>query len=94
MSDFGYSSETLEYAPAKFAATSVFRVLSQEGAETLYETVKRLDEFATSNPRIERNLRGSVYRSKFLRDLCLSPDITEFLSDIVDLKLMPHTIPH
>ena len=94
LSDLGYTGETLESAPAKFAATSVFRVLSAEGAETLYHTVKRLEEFATSNPRIERNVRGGVYRSKFLRDLCLSPDITEFLSDIVGLKLMPHTIPH
>ena len=94
LSDFGYTGETLENAPAKFAATSVFRVLSPEGAETLYQTVKRLEEFTTSNPRIERNVRGGVYRSKFLRDLCLSPNITEFLSDVVDLKLMPHTIPH
>ena len=94
LSDLGYTGETLENAPANFAATSVFRVLSPEGAETLYRTVKRLEEFTTSNPRIERNVRGGVYRSKFLRDLCLSPDINEFLSDIVDLKLMPHTIPH
>lgn len=39
-------------------------------------------------------MRCGVYRSKFLRDLCLSPDITEFLSDIADLKLKPHKIPH
>ena len=94
MSNFGYTGETLENAPAKFAATSVFRILSPEGAETLYHTVKRLEEFATSNPRIERNVCGGVYRSKFLRDLCLLPDITEFLSDIVDLNLMLHAIPH
>ena len=50
--DLGYTGETLENAPAKFAATSVFRVLSSEGAESLYHTVKRLEEFATSNPRI------------------------------------------
>ena len=74
LSDLGYTGETLENAPANFASTSVFRVLSPEGAETLYRTVKRLEEFTTSNPRIERNVRGGVYRSKFLRDLCLSPD--------------------
>lgn len=94
LTDLGYSGEALENAPAQFAATSVFRVLSEEGANTLYHTVKRLEQFATSNPRIERNVRGGVYRSKFLRDLCLSPEITEFLSEIVGLNLMPHTIPH
>ena len=72
----------------------LFFAFCHQRARILYHTVKRLEEFATSNPRIERNVRGGVYRSKFLRDLCLSPDITEFLSDIVDLKLMPHTIPH
>ena len=94
MSDLGYTGEILENAPAKFAATSGFCVLSPLGAETLYHTVKRLEEFAISNPRIERNVRCGVYCSKFLRDLCLSPDITEFLSDIADLKLKPHKIPH
>ena len=94
LDDLNYDAETIAQAPAKFAATSVFRVLSDEGAALLYETVKRLEPFATSNARIERCVRGGVYRSRFLRDLCLSPDITDFLSDIAGLDLMPHTIPH
>ena len=94
LEDLNYDAETIAHAPAKFAATSVFRVLSDEGAALLYETVKRLEPFATSNARIERNVRGGVYRSKFLRDLCVCPEITDFLSGIAGLDLMPHTIPH
>ena len=60
-------------SPVDFAATSMR--ISAEGAAAL--TIRRRHEpFATSNPRIERNVRGGVYRSKFLRDLCLCEDIT------------------
>ena len=95
LQDFGYDRATgLADSPVDFAATSVFRILSAEGAAALHQTAKALEPFATSNPRIERNVRGGVYRSKFLRDLCLCEDITQFLSEIAGLPLMPHTIPH
>ena len=94
LDELGYSEDVLRDAPASFAATSVFRILSDEGAALLYDTVKRLEDFCTSNPRIARNVRGGVYRSKFLRELCLSQEVTKFLSGIVGLQLMPHTIPH
>jgi len=55
---------------------------------------KQLEAFTTSNPRIERCTRGGVYRSKFLRDLCLCPEITEFISSFVGVDLLPHTMPH
>ncbi|MEM9210859.1 MAG: hypothetical protein AAGA63_05170, partial [Pseudomonadota bacterium] len=55
---------------------------------------KALEAFTTSNPRISRNTRGGVYRSQFLRDLCLSRDVAEFMGELAGLSLMPHTIPH
>lgn len=94
LKDFGYSSEVISNSPANFAATSVFRILSDEGSEILLETTKKLEKYTTSNPRIDRNVRGGVYRSNFLRDLCLSEEISEFLSNIAGIKLSPHTIPH
>ena len=94
LDDLGYSEAVIAEAPAEFAATTVFRVLSDEGAVALYASVKQLEAFATSNPRIERNVRGGVYRSRFLRDLCLCPQVTAHLSKIAGLDLMPHTIPH
>jgi hypothetical protein len=94
LADLGYDDEDVKRAPVPFAATSVFRVLSDEGAAVLYQVVKRLEPFAASNERIERCVRGGVYRSKFLRDLCLCTKVTEFLSELAGIELMPHTIPH
>ena len=94
LSEFGYSEDDIAACPSDFAATDIFRILSPEGAACLYEVCKQLEEFTTSNPRIQRNMRGGVYRSKFLRDLCMSPDVTAFISDICGVELLPHTIPH
>ena len=94
LSEFGYSEEQVADCPSDFAVTNIFRILSDEGAACLYEVAKQLEAFTTSNPRIERCTRGGVYRSKFLSDLCLCPDITEFISGFVGVDLMPHTMPH
>ena len=94
LADFGYTADEIASCPSDFAATSVFRVLSDEGAGALLEVCKKLEAFTTSNPRIQRNTRGGVYRSKFLRDLCLCSEITDFMSRLAGLPLMPHTIPH
>ncbi len=94
LTEFGYPADEVAACPSDFAATDIFRILSDEGAACLYEVCKQLEHFTTSNPRIQRNMRGGVYRSKFLRDLCLSPDIAEFVSGICGVDLMPHTIPH
>ena len=94
LADLGYDNNAIADCPSDFAATSVFRVLSVEGAECLYQVCKQLEAFTSSNPRIERCTRGGVYRSRFLRDLCLSPDIAAFMSDLAGVDLMPHTIPH
>lgn len=94
LSAFGYSKEDIADCPSDFAVTDVFRILSDEGAACLYEVCKQLEAFVSSNPRIERCTRGGVYRSRFLRDLCLSPDVTAFMSKISGVELMPHTIPH
>ena len=94
LSSFGYSEDHIAACPSDFAVTNIFRILSDEGAACLYEVAKQLEAFTTSNPRIERCTRGGVYRSKFLRDLCLCPEITEFISSFVGVELLPHTMPH
>ena len=94
LSDFGYTQEQIADCPSDFAVTNIFRILSDEGAACLYEVAKQLEAFTTRNPRIERCTRGGVYRSKFLRGLCLCPEITEFISSFVGVDLLPHTMPH
>ena len=94
LSAFGYAEDQVADCPSDFAVTNIFRILSKEGAACLYEVAKQLEAFTTSNPRIERCTRGGVYRSKFLYDLCVCPEITEFISGFVGVDLMPHTMPH
>lgn len=94
LADLGYGAEEIAACPTTLGITSCFRVLSDEGVACLQEVARSLERFTTSNPRIQRNVRGGVYRSKFLRDLCLSPDIAETISAICDAPMAPHTIPH
>ncbi len=94
LEDLGYGAEDVAKCPTDLGITSCFRVLSDEGVACLLEVARRLEQFTTSNPRIARNVRGGVYRSRFLRDFCLSPDVTETISKICKAPLTPHTIPH
>ena len=94
LTDFGYAADEIAQCPSDFAVSSIFRVLSTEGAACLLDVCRQLSAYTSSNARIERNCRGGIYRSKFLRDLCLSPDVTAFMSHIAGAALMPHTIAH
>ncbi len=93
LAELGYEpSQLTEPTPSTVAATDCFRILSDEGA--LYHVCKQLEAYTTSNPRISRNTRGGVYRSRFMRDLSLSPEITEHLSTLIDSPLLPHAMGH
>ena len=94
LADLGYSADDIAACPTPFGATSVFRILSDEGAAAMLDVAHQLEAFTTSNARIARNVRGGAYRSQFLRDLCLCPEVTAFMSQICGLDLLPHTIPH
>ena len=94
LEDLGYREEDIAKCPTGLGITSCFRVLSEEGVACLLEVVRRLERYTTSNPRIARNVRGGVYRSRFLRDLCLSPDVAHAISKLCGAAVAPHTIPH
>ncbi len=94
LSDLGYGKEVDGTTPTDIAATSCFRVLSDEGVAVMYHVCKQLEAFTTSNPRIARNTRGGTYRSKFLRDFSLDPSVTEHLSAIMQTALIPQPMPH
>ena len=38
-------------------------------------------------------VRGGCYRSKFLRDLCVDPSLTEMMCEIYQTDVAPHTMP-
>lgn len=94
LSDLGYGEELAGTTPTDIAATTCFRILSEEGAAAMYHVCKQLEVFTTSNPRISRCTRGGVYRSQFMREFCLSKDVTDHLSDIMQTPLLPHAMPH
>ena len=91
--DLGYSREEIATKSTPIAASGAYRVLSDEGAAVLLASARRLREHHTTCDRIDTMVRGGVYRSKFLRDLCLDPSLTELMCDIFEADVAPHTMP-
>ena len=94
LADLGYGDEIKGTTPTQVAATACFRVLSDEGVKAMYHVCKQLEAFTTSNARIDRNTRGGIYRSKFLRDFSRCPELSAHLSEIMQTELLPLTIGH
>lgn len=94
LADFGYTDEEIAPTATAIAVSSPFRVLSDEGAAVLLETARRLRAHAKrAGNRIENTVRGGCYRSRFLRDLCTSPEVTEMMASIYGTGVAPHTMP-
>ena len=91
--DLGYSREEIATKSTPIAASGAYRVLSDEGAAVLLTSARRLREHHTTCDRIDTMVRGGVYRSKFLRDLCLDPSLTELMCEIFETDVAPHTMP-
>lgn len=95
LEDLGYDQAEIERTATPVAASSPFRVLSTEGAETMLHVARTLRTHAKrAGDRIENTVRGGCYRSRWLRDLCLSPDVTATMRDIYGIDVAPHTMPH
>ena len=91
LADLGYAPDEIAGKATAIAATSPFRVLSDEGAETMLAVARRLRQFCRpAGERIERVVRGGCYRSRWLRDLCISPDVTQHLANIYGTSIAPH----
>ena len=60
----------------------------------MLDTARRLRYFTRpAGERIERTVRGGCYRSRWLRDACLSPEVTEHLEAIYGIEIAPHPMP-
>ncbi len=94
LADLGYEADEIATKATPVAASSPFRVLSDEGAAVMLDRARRLREFIVpGGVRIENIVRGGCYRSKWLRDLCLSPDVTAHLEAIYGIEIAPHPMP-
>lgn len=90
----GYAPDAIATKASPIAVSSPFRVLSDEGAALLLDTARRLRAFAhPAGDRIECMTRGGCYRSKWLRDFCVSRDVTEHLATVYEVDVAPHAMP-
>ena len=93
LDEFGYSEEDMSGKATRFAVSSPFRILSDEGAACMLATARALRQHAVSCERIDTLVRSGCHRSRFLRDLCTNEQVTDFLSDIYETEVAPHTMP-
>lgn len=94
LTDLGYTEDQIEGKATEVAATSPFRMLSDEGVAIMAEVSRRLEQHVQpAGDRIERMVRGGCYRSRWLRDLCLSPDAAAHMSRIYGTEVAPHPMP-
>ncbi|MBX2879455.1 MAG: hypothetical protein KTR32_05945 [Granulosicoccus sp.] len=93
LSEFGYSDEEISRKASRVGATSPFRILSPAGAEILLSIARRLRAHAIRCERIENMVRGGCYRSRWLRDLCINPALTDLMSEIYEVDVAAHTMP-
>ena len=94
LADLGYDEAEIATKATSVACSSPFRVLSDEGAEIMLSVGRRLLEFARrAGDRIERMTRGGCYRSRWLRDLCISPELSDHMAGIYGVDVAPHAMP-
>jgi hypothetical protein len=93
LSDFGYAGEEIRRCASKVAVAGPFRLLSDEGAAVARAVALMLRESCRTSDRTAKYVAGGVYRSRFLRDLCNCPQVSDFLSDIAGCALLPHNMP-
>ena len=94
LADFGYNKSEIAPTATLIAASAPFRILSSEGAEIMLKIARMLRSHARrAGNRIENTVRSGCYRSRWLRDLCLSPEITEVMIDIYGVDVLPHNMP-
>jgi len=94
LAELGYQDDDVATKATPFAVSEPFRILSDEGARVMLESCRRLEDFTRrAGERIERVVRGGCYRSRFLRDLCVSPELTQHMAAIYCVDVAPHPMP-
>ncbi|NDH89172.1 MAG: hypothetical protein EBY61_11300, partial [Actinobacteria bacterium] len=94
LADLGYDEAEIATKATPVAASSPFRMLSDEGAAIMLDRARRLRAFSTpAGDRIESVTRGGCYRSRWLRDLCTSQEVTAHLEAIYGIRIAPHAMP-
>ena len=93
LGDFGYGKEEARGCASQVAIAGPMRVLSEEGAEAARTVAHALRGSRQASDRTANYLAGGVYRSRFLHDLCNSPEICAFFSEVAGCEVLPHSMP-
>jgi len=93
LADIGYTAVETRECASQLAITAPFRLLSDPGVAAVRRIAIELREQRRKSNRTAAYLTGGVYRSRFLRDLCNSPDVAGHLSTIAGCELLPHSMP-
>lgn len=97
LSDLGYSDAFKANYGSPLAVTEPFRVLSDEGLTAIRGIIDQLEPYVRRNPEgkgVPSKMRGTAYRSQFIRDFCLSEELVGFLSSVGGMDLVPTSYPH
>lgn len=81
-------------AMSPVAITSPFKFLSDEAIGILQAICAELERDAGGDERIAKRVRGSIYRSEFLRGMYHDPAIVGFLRGLAQAPLEPHPVSH
>lgn len=90
LEDFGHSKKAALAAPFNLAVTTPFRILSKTGVKALNESIEQLKEFKRESDRMANFIRGSVFYSPFIRGLCQSREVSEFIRKFAGASVLPH----
>ena len=91
LADLGYSQDAIAETATAMAISTPFRLLSDEGADMMLATARRLRAYRRQGGnRIENVVRGGIFRSRWLRDLCMSTEVSSHLSRIYGSDVAPH----
>lgn len=94
LAELGYERAEIATKATAVAASSPFRMLSDEGTAVMLDVARRLRAFSRpAGNRIERMTRSGCYRSRWLRDLCTSPEVSDHLQRIYGTAIAPHPMP-
>jgi hypothetical protein len=93
LADFGYTPVETQQCLTGIAVAGPFRVLSEAGVAAARSVALALQDGRQTSDRTASYLAGGVYRSAFFRDLCNSPELAGFLSQVCGCELLPHTMP-
>ncbi len=95
LADLGYGADFVAAQASPLAMFSPARLLSDRGIAALQEVVRLLAPHVRHTPDGHRStgyLRGTVFMSRFMRDLARSPEVAAFASELFGTPLLPHTM--